>query len=69
MAKTLTFATVHFTIAFSVAYLISGDALVGGAIALAEPAINTIAYYVHEQVWNRHGRRRRTLPPRLAPAC
>ncbi len=66
MAKTITFAMVHFTVAFSVAYLISGDALIGGAIALVEPAINTIAYFFHEQVWNRHGRRRLNLPPPLA---
>jgi len=27
--------------------------LVGGAIALVEPAVNTVAYHFHEQVWNR----------------
>lgn len=53
MIKTLSFATVHFTVAFTVAYLISGSLLVGGVIALVEPAINTVAYYFHEQVWNR----------------
>ncbi|MCC6715022.1 MAG: DUF2061 domain-containing protein [Gammaproteobacteria bacterium] len=69
MAKTITFAMVHFTVAFSVACLISGDALIGGAIALVEPAINTIAYFFHEQVWNRRSRRRRGLPPLLAARC
>ena len=53
MSKTMTFAIVHFTVAFSVAYLISGSLLVGGAIALVEPAINTLAYHFHELVWNR----------------
>ena len=33
MTKTMSFAAVHFTVAFSVAYLVSGSALVGGAIA------------------------------------
>jgi len=33
MIKTLSFAVVHF----SVAYIISGSVLVGGAIALVEP--------------------------------
>ena len=53
MSKTMSFAAVHFTVAFTVAYLMSGSLLVGGAIALVEPVVNTIAYHFHEQVWNR----------------
>jgi uncharacterized membrane protein len=30
--------------------------MVDGAIALAEPAVNTIAYYGHDRVWNRQKR-------------
>ena len=53
MTKTMSFAVVHFTVAFSVGYLMSGSVLIGGAIALVEPAVNTIAYHFHELVWNR----------------
>lgn len=53
MAKTMTFAILHMTVAFSVAYLLSGSLLVGGAIALVEPAINTVVYFFHEKVWER----------------
>lgn len=53
MAKTVSFALLHFTVAFSVAFLLTGDFLVGGAIALIEPAINTVAYYLHELGWQR----------------
>jgi uncharacterized membrane protein len=53
MTKTMSFAAVHFTVAFSVGYLMSGSLLVGGAIALVEPAVNTVAYYFHELVWKR----------------
>ncbi len=56
MTKTMSFAAVHFTVAFGVGYLMSGSVLVGGAIALVEPAVNTVAYHFHEQVWNRLGR-------------
>ena len=49
--KTLTFALTHFSVAFSVAYLLSGSFLVGGMIALVEPAINTVAYTIHERIW------------------
>jgi uncharacterized membrane protein len=53
MTKTMSFAVVHFTVAFSVGYLMTGSVLVGGAIALVEPAINTVAFHIHEQAWNR----------------
>lgn len=53
MTKTMSFAVVHFTVAFTVGYLMSGSVLVGGTIALVEPAVNTIAYHLHEQIWNR----------------
>ena len=59
MTKTLTFAVVHFTVAFTVGYLLSGSVLVGGAIALVEPTINTVAYHFHERVWNRLKNRER----------
>lgn len=53
MAKTMTFATIHFTVAFSVAYALTGDLVVGGAVALVEPAINTLAFYFHELGWKK----------------
>lgn len=51
MTKTASFAVVHFTVAFTVAYALTGSVLVGGAIALVEPAINTVAYFFHEKFW------------------
>jgi len=53
MSKTISFAMMHFTIAFSVAYALSGSFVVGGAIAIVEPAINTVGYYFHEKIWSR----------------
>ena len=53
MTKTLSFAVVHFSVAFTVGYAMTGSVLVGGAIALVEPAINTVAYHLHERVWAR----------------
>ncbi len=51
MAKTMTFATLHFGVAFSVGYALTGSALVGGTIALVEPAINTVVFFFHEKAW------------------
>jgi len=55
MAKTLTFATLHFGVAFSVGYALTGSALVGGTIALVEPAINTVVFFFHEKAWATFG--------------
>lgn len=51
MKKTLSFATIHFTVAFSLAFLLTGDLLIGGLIALIEPMVNTVAFYFHERIW------------------
>ncbi|AQS40699.1 putative membrane protein [Shewanella psychrophila] len=53
MTKTLTFALLHFTVAFTVTYLLTGSVIIGGAVALVEPAINTVVFYFHEKVWKR----------------
>ena len=52
MAKTATFAVLHFTVAFSVGYALTGDVVIGGALALIEPALNTVAFHYHEKAWN-----------------
>jgi uncharacterized membrane protein len=62
MSKTMSFAVVHFTVAFAVGYVMTGSVLVGGAIALVEPFVNTIAYHFHERVWNRIQKTRHKVP-------
>ncbi len=59
MIKTITFGIVHVSIAFGVGYLLTGSVAVGGALALIEPAVNTLAYFLHEQVWERLRAKRR----------
>lgn len=53
MTKTFTFAIIHFTVAFSVGYALTGSWALGSAIALVEPACNMIAFFFHEKVWQR----------------
>ena len=53
MTKTLSFAVTHFIVAFTVTYLLTGDVIVGGLVAMVEPAVNTVAYHFHEKVWSR----------------
>ncbi len=49
--KTLTFAVLHFVVAFTVTYGITGSVALGGLIALIEPLCNTVAFYFHERAW------------------
>ena len=60
MQKTLTFAALHFTVAFSVGWLLTGSWLIGGVLAVVEPACNTLVFYFHEKVWKRIETRRQT---------
>lgn len=52
MAKTISFAILHFTVAFTVGYLLTGSVMVGGLLAIIEPACNTVVFYFHEKAWN-----------------
>jgi uncharacterized membrane protein len=53
LIKTATFAVIHFIVAFSVAYLLTGSAPIASALALLEPLANTVAYFFHDRLWAR----------------
>jgi len=55
--KTASFAVVHFSVAFTVTYMLTGDAFIGGLIATIEPAVNSVAYFFHEKVWQNYQNR------------
>lgn len=49
--KIASYGTLHLGVAFAVSYALTGDAKVAGAIALVEPAVQTVAYALHERAW------------------
>lgn len=53
MIKTFSFGLMHIGVAFAVVYLMTGDWITGGLVALVEPCVNTVAYHFHEKVWKR----------------
>jgi uncharacterized membrane protein len=59
MTKTNSFTAMHITITLSIVYLMTGDFMVGGAVALVEPLCNSVAYFFHERLWD--GRRNKRL--------
>lgn len=67
MAKTFSFAAVHFSVAFTVGYLMTGSVWVGGALALVEPACNTVAFHFHEKIWKRVEARRQRQGAQAGP--
>lgn len=67
MFKTLTFAVLHF----SVAYILTGSIGISSAVALIEPLVNTVVFYFHEKAWNRYEQNKKSdknirLNPSLA---
>lgn len=54
MLKTLTFAILHFSVAFSIAYWLTGSIGISSAVALIEPMANTVVFYFHERAWKRY---------------
>jgi uncharacterized membrane protein len=66
--KTLWFAVVHFAVAFTVGWLLTGSALVGGLLALVEPACNTRACHFHGELWAWPASRRQADATGRSPA-
>lgn len=53
IAKTATYSVMHVTVAFTVAYLMTGRWDVALGISLIEPAVQTFTFYFHERAWDR----------------
>jgi uncharacterized membrane protein len=66
LAKTASFAVLHFAVAFAVTYALTGNVGVAGAVALIEPLANTMAFFLHERAWSRITPRSATGETRLA---
>jgi len=51
--KTLSYSVTHLVVAVSVAYALTNDWRIALGIGLVEPAVQTVAYAIHERVWTR----------------
>lgn len=56
--KTLSFAVLHFSVGFGVAYALTGSIAVASGVALIEPAVNTVVFFLHERAWQASDRLR-----------
>lgn len=46
---TPSFAAIHFTMGFTVSYALTGSLVIAGGIALLEPGMKMVAFFLHEQ--------------------
>ena len=53
LLKTASFAALHFGVAFTLIYALTGSVTVATSVGLIEPIANTIAFYFHERAWRR----------------
>ena len=59
--KTLTYATMHLTVAVAVAWVLTRDWRIALAVGLVEPLVQTVAFTLHERAWAKADRRREAL--------
>ena len=67
--KTTTYAVMHFVVAVAVAYGLTRNWQIALGIGLIEPMVQTIAYTIHERLWERVpvlGRKLNHTQPRAA---
>lgn len=53
ITKTCSYSAMHMLVAIAVAYALSGSWLVAFSIGLIEPIVQTVAYTIHERLWER----------------
>lgn len=56
--KTLTYASMHLTVAVAVAYALTRDWRVALAVGIVEPLVQTVFFNLHERAWSRADRAR-----------
>lgn len=55
LTKTMSFLALHLMVRFSVAYMFTGSLALAGGIALVEPLVNSVVFFLHERAWNGRG--------------
>jgi len=60
--KTGSYSLMHLSIAIAVTYAITQDWRAALAVGLIEPAVQTVAFLIHDQLWARWERKREVSP-------
>jgi uncharacterized membrane protein len=54
--KTISYYALHVCVATLLAYVVTGNWRSAITLSLLEPSVQAFAYYLHERVWQRHGK-------------
>jgi uncharacterized membrane protein len=65
--KTLSYSLMHLSVAITVAYVLTRDWRAALAIGLVEPVFQTMAFAMHEKIWERLGARGEPERPSFVP--
>lgn len=60
--KALTYGLMHFSVAVTVTFLLTGSVAAALSIGVVEPMVQTVAYTFHEKLWTRIGRKSGDAP-------
>ena len=53
LAKTVSWRITGSGATFAISYMVLGNFVIAGSIAIAQLISNTILYFVHERLWNK----------------
>ena len=53
VAKTISWRVTGSLSTFLISFIVSGDFVVAGSIAMVQITVNTVLYFIHERVWNK----------------
>ncbi|HYD89258.1 MAG TPA: DUF2061 domain-containing protein [Vitreimonas sp.] len=65
--KTGSYSLMHFLVAIAVTFAITQDWRAALAVGVIEPAVQTLAYFLHDRFWSRIEQRELALSHALAP--
>ena len=60
--KTGTYSLMHFVVAIAVTFAITQDWRAALAVGLIEPAVQTVAFLIHDRVWAKLERKKEPTP-------
>ena len=53
VAKTISWRVTGSFSTFLISFILLGDFVVAGSIAMVQITVNTVLYFIHERVWNK----------------
>jgi uncharacterized membrane protein len=62
LKKTASYYVMHILVAAAVGYAITGNLAMAFTLSLVEPTVQAFAFFFHEKMWERSGRRKAAGP-------